>query len=237
LLHICKPEPTDFQGNLFHSMAVKGDGTVYTWDYGARYLEFSPSGKRIGFDRLGLHWVNGFLQFQPNGPDFWITHDREFHLATASGERLLTIWKRPDGKSLHWLEGETVAPNGALALIDDCQIGRDNMDENAPDRYVICLYRNDGEADGIFPIPAGLDPSATAFNGEYFVFWVTERLRGPPLKWALLVCDVSNGAVCQVVTDGRHQDRLSGRPFFSNDGKELWLLQSKTKSVERFAMP
>lgn len=228
-LHICTPDPGDFCNRQFCRMAVESDGGVLVWNQ-ARYLRFSPDGKRLGFDKMGLDWVRGGLLFKPDDSGLWIKHSKEVFQADAAGKYVRTIRTRPDGQLLRWVAQVAVAPDGAIAVIGSI-LGRDI----APDQiHTINLYSSEGDPIRTLPMPLDGHPTRPAFNGRHLVIgkWFGDHL---------LLFDAADGALRKLVPPGGGKGGIGWgggwAPFFTKQGEELWLLRLKTRTIERYLAP
>ena len=219
---VCRPNADDFASTWFCEMSVAGDGSVCTWVAHTRYLRFGADGKRIGFDLLGLDWVNGRLHFKPDGTGLWIGHDRVCYLASANGKRLVSLRQRPDGHDLSWVEREAVAPDGSVAVISSRRLG------GSDEEYAINLYSPSGQPVRTVVMPLGCAPVFCAYNGATVV-------TGSVGNELLFVCDVNTGRLRQ--WSPRPEADRTGQPFFAQEGRELWLLRAGAFTINRFEIP
>lgn len=168
-LRTCKPEPTDFKGEVFlPTLTVDDEGYVYLHSdnraRGRGYLRFSPEGKRVDFGEppaevSQLKWYS-----QPGTGRIWGLGRREVQLLDGSFQIIRTITKQPDGDWLVNLDDAAVAPNGAIAVV-----ARDGLP--SPDCSItVNLYNAEGDPVCTVPIPKQMgEIPRVAYDGTRLV--------------------------------------------------------------------
>lgn len=229
-LHQCKPDPQDHEtlGDLCR-LAVADSGDVYVGTKGlgggsaGTHLHFSPEGKRIGTESVGLDSITQDWYFQPDSKSRLIIGYHKAYLVDDKGKVVTTIARRPDGNWFNDLDKAAVAPNGALAIVDDAGA---SLFACQP---MLNLYSADGKPLRTIALPEELgDFPCLAYNGEFL--FVTNGHQ-------VLVCDAKGEfrGKFRIAPDDAG-DLLCG-PFLAAGGRELWFVSSERLEVVRYEIP
>lgn len=227
LLYLCKPDLTDFPGNLmWPEIAVMDDGTVYLGKGLGRdlsepkqYIQFGPDGKRLGAKPFfSKSFTEDWFSF-PSGNLLAVNY-HDALLIDASGKELRAIKRRPDGAWLDKPSGAAVAPNGSFVITAPA-------DKSSPRAWTISVYDSEGEPKQTITMPKDFEVSFFIFDGEKFI-----TRKGSEL------CFVDKHG--QVT--GSFNPELKGleerrwESFLTMDGRELWLVSKTERKVHRFEM-
>lgn len=195
---------------------------------------FDTDGKRIHvlkhdpqeFERLGLEGSTHRCLRLPDGSGSWDCRYKNPRLFDSDGKFRYAITERPDGQRLRWVESVAFSPDGKLAVI--CN----DLDRpSTNDDYTLNLYTQHGDPIRTVPIPIDGRISLPTFDGRFVAFGT----------WGgdLFVLDGESGDCRRIVPPPRDRDQeewLGGwYPFFTKQGKELWLLHITTRTIERYA--
>ena len=222
--HVCKPLPTDFASRLVEaSITVAGDGSVYVTGTGPLegHLQFAADGRRVGVATLAEADIEGEWHFQPRGQTRWITGWQELYLVGEDGKRSRTIKRRPDGTWLEIIGDIGVASDGSAAVV--CR----DSERMGPYEPVVCLFGPQGEPIRTIALPFDGYVYRMAYNGRCIVL-----ARGA----YLLILDPEGKSIRKFVPEGGSEDTY-WEPFFSPDGPELLLHESRSLSVQRYEAP
>lgn len=227
LLRVCKPEVGDFKGKLsVAQLTVHLDGSVFLSDGAgagerAGFLQFDPTGKRVGFRKLGLDSITEQWHALPAAGRMLVLGFNNAFLVDAAGKTERTIRRGADGTWLHRPGDASVAPDGSFAI---CTVNRFNTGKPP----TLHLFDANGDTRQSLTLPEGSLSYTFAYTGRHIV-----TLAGPHL-W---VFDTA-GRVIRMFTpevEGFKEDY--GRVFSTNRGTELWLVFTDTKVVHRYALP
>jgi hypothetical protein len=223
-VRICGPLPTDFPSNEApEQITIAGDGSVYIGHRDGRYLRFDSTGKRVGFEKLGLDPISENWQFQTGTQRRWVGGYLEAYLVGDSGKVLRTIKRRPNGTWLEKVDGLAVAPDGSVAIVasDSRSFGGSDSTVN--------LYMKDGEPIRTIAVPGGDWVYRVAYNGRSVV---------ASLGSDLLIISAVDATVRRFTSVVQPDGRKSyWSPFFAREGKELWLFRDGTQELRRFGSP
>ena len=212
------------------NIAIAGDGSVLLGD-----CEFSPRGEYVGLHTLpdGV-WrcclTHSDVQYVPGLRRYWLAASARLVLVAEDNTIVQTIARRPNGNWIELVSAFTLAPDGAL-----CVFAQQDLGSSGGGEPVLAFYDSEGRPERtIEPPPISSwyfrDWSRLAYNGRYVILqthdaaslWLLDTAANPP-KWY--------DADALAPTDD------VGRFFFVNDGKELWRLTEKALKVERYALP
>jgi hypothetical protein len=226
---VMKPDPDDWATDSgLGDITVDGDGNVYYKTGGSSggdrhrgYLGFAGDGTRLGFTGLAFDEITETWLFQPGTKRRWVIGYKAVFLVDANGEMRRKIRKRPDGDWLTNLWGSTVEPNGSLAVISSSGGLRGNS------QIMLSIYDPDGEPVRSIPLinpgwnaEIAFDSAslATISGGTVYLYDVAG---GPAKKFDLPFVDA---------------EKSYWVPFFSPDGRELWLWPTGTGQLLRFKL-
>src|SRR6185503_6132837 len=118
-LHVCKPAPDDFSGDLvLPSLTVNDAGEVFLSAFEAKgFVHFDAGGSRLGIERLELDEHSQDWYAPPGSARTWVVGYRALYLVEADHHVARTIDRTPDGTWLRDLGHAAVAPDGSLALV------------------------------------------------------------------------------------------------------------------------
>jgi sugar lactone lactonase YvrE len=223
-LRIYRSQPTDFGGKLgLPDVTVAESGDVYlggSLDRQGEYLRFSPEGKRVGFERLGLDTIHEEWRFRPGGMARWVLGHETIFLVDSRGAVQRTIERRPDG---HWLDGlhnGVVAPNGSLAVTTGAGWGRRDV--------TLSVYDRMGNPLRTIPLPMVESPFAPfGYDGECVAVADGKRT---------LMFDKTGRPIQQFRPPATGQREPYWRPFLIAGERQLWLFDSQ-HAIHRYALP
>jgi sugar lactone lactonase YvrE len=231
LLRICKPEVSDFDGKLsLANVAAAPDGTVYLSDRvsrnnddGPRYLQFGADGRRLGIKKLGLDNVSEDWHPLLGGEKMLVLGYQEAFLVDQTAKVTRTIQRRPDRNWLEFTDGASVAPDGAFAILTG---GRHWQRKS----WQVNLYNPSGEPVRTLTMSTAFIENCFAYTGKYLATRTASEIclfksTGEPLvKFTPEI-------------DGFTDTNQWWNCFATLEGRELWFVSTKSKSVWRFELP
>lgn len=223
--HICEPLPTDFPSDLrWAEITVAGDGTVCMKSdrLSSKFVRFAADGRRLGVlgsSKWGVDHES--WQFKPASQERWIGRYQELCLIDDKGKCVRTIKRRPDGNWLETVGPIGVAADGSAAV---CSSSSGRRFFAAP---VINLYAPNGDPVRTIPLPYDGYVHRVAYNGRTVV------LSG---ERDVLALD-SRGSSVRVLMLSPTKVAPYWEPLFSPDGKELWLREQRSLTIDRYEAP
>jgi hypothetical protein len=218
LSHVCKLRSDDLEGGVKY-IFVGSDGSIHV--YGRRqYVRFSVTGKRLGVDSLpsDAPWYRGW-QITPDGRHSWRFGHKWIGLYDSDGQAVRTTRRRPDRNWLDLVCSGGVAPDSSIAAVS---ISR-------PGNTTINIYDRTGGPQKTISMPTDeVRYEKVAFNGRYCVFGQKE---------SVLILDTKTEAIRSFTPQHELSKKPSWKPFFSPDGKQLWLWDWTNRVVVRFEGP
>lgn len=224
LLRICHPNPDDWptDSGVGH-ITVDGEGNMYynTGTYKRHgFLRFTPACENLGLQRFRMGSVSEDWLFHPGSQRRWHIGYESIWLVDDEGDKLLEIERRPNNDWLEVTGHAAVAPNGALAVI----AGPMGMVYHGP--VTANIYAADGAPINTIPLPGVSSIARVAFNGETIVIVDSGRI-------FLFDADGSNAREFKPAAEDEGEFWM---PYFSADGRELWLQGARDARLERFSM-
>ena len=207
-------------------VAVGNDGSVCvtTGMSEARSMRFGPDGRRIDSSKAGTCVsADRERHFKPGRDDWWEVNWSELRLVGKDGKCVLAIKRRPDRHWLGRMGPAGVAPDGAVAV---CSFDAEG-DCGSYDDPAVNLYTAEGDPIRKISLPPSGYIHKVAYNGR----WILLSYSG-----GLLVLD-SEGKSIRKFVPPNWKEGSYWEPFFSPDGKELWLHESTSLTVERYQEP
>lgn len=215
---VCTPDAGDLtEISSVSEVAVSPGGNVYVAvGRDASRLQFDPSFKRVGVARIPVEPIGQDWTFAPTGNVSWIGTYHDVFLMEDLTNVLRKVSRRADGRWLEYPDAVSVAADGAAAV----------WAHHQSREVTVTVFRPDGAPQGTFALPsAWLYGARMAFNGRQVVVLAKEGLH----------LYASDGAVL-----GLHTLPPGGRwagPFLPNDGREAWVVDGRTWTIHRFALP
>jgi hypothetical protein len=226
-LRTCNPQPADFPGRLLRSHAtVDAEGNVYVAVEGdplarSEYVQFSPRGERVGKKSFGLDRISEEWHAQPSGSNLWVVSYQAVYLVDPSGKPLREVRRQPDGDWLESIGPAGVAPDGSLAVASSSRAGG---------RWAVSIYSPTGEPLRTIPVPIAW-PSRLVFDGKRIVL-------GGDTDALILDAQGENPVVRRM--DFAEAALEAGKWWCflpAPSPAELWIVDGRTKSILRFALP
>lgn len=226
-LRICMPEPSDFSQNISHPLiAVADDGSVYVsegWDsHGSesrhRYVHFAPDGRRLGTKKFELDSSRQEWIAQSGTDNLLVLGYQEAFLTDPAGNVLRNIARRADR---HWIDitkDAAVAGDGSFVIL-----GAPSSFGLNSEGSTVNFFTKEGIPVRTFPTDCD---ALLGFSGKQLVMGVYERKRTE-----LEIYDTS-GSLVQ-----RLDHPMSMSVFLTREGRELWVFENRTRTVQRYAMP
>jgi hypothetical protein len=222
---LCKPAASDFKGQLIRpDLAVAPDGAVFLggdmMEAGEkpRHIHFAPNGRRIGTKSLGVDDITEKWHPLPDG-NILVAGLQEAFIVNQKDRVIRTIQRRPDQNWLEYLKQTSIAADGSFAILS-VAVRRDSSP-------FVSIYTDAGEPARAFPVPeAPFD--CFAYTGKHIVLrvkdelWLVSPTGEPELRFRPDAAGFKEGScACFAVAGGR----------------ELWLTDSRSKTVARYEMP
>ena len=222
----CKLEPTDdTEFNFWNPFASSGSGDVFfaAWKLGG-YLRFDESGRRVGTEDFGSGKQRFQCAFPPRSDAPWILsgHEPEIRIPRAASDRP-PIVRRPDRRWLRSAGSMTVAADGTFAILDGSSSSGGNFVPSA-----VCTYAADGTPRETVECPRKDSGSDLAVLDGWFA------LTGED---SILLLERHGERRGRFQLEASKDKNAWRQGFASPDGKELWVIDPKQRSLERFAMP
>lgn len=221
-LHRCQCEPDDFKKSAGYCYSVSPDGGVFVWQKDSECLSFSPKGDRLGFVDLGplVRRARAML-FQPDSMKAWLLADNRCHQIDANGNELLTLTKKSNGEDLQKTRDAAVAPDGSIAVLD-IRYGQKDTDET------MSLFAPDGKPLQVITVADRQHwAGQMAFDGRRVVS-ITSKDK------SLIMYVMKTGAIQPLDLRLKDKEWRAAAPFFSMQGRELWLLYVNDLTIDRY---
>ncbi len=221
-LHICQSKADDFKGSHGFYFTVRPDGGVYVWKLGIQCLSFSPKGDRLGFVDLGPYVRRArTMLFQPNSTGAWLLADNGCQRIDSNGNQLLALAKKSDGEDLRVARDAAVALDGSVAILDQFY-GQKNTDET------MSTFSSDGK-----PLQVKIVKERQNWSGQ--MAFDGRRVVSIAVKdKSLIMYDMNAGTVRPLNLGLKEEGWRSTVPFFSMQGRELWLLSVQNLTITRY---
>ncbi len=226
-LFISKTYPSDANVDIieFPSITIAHNGEILVKRPNkSGYIRFSPTGKRLGIERLDLDWVIEEWYCLPGINHRWVRCCKDIYLVDAKDKVLKTIKRRGNNTWLQNPGALTIGLDGSFIVID----APDSILSGNCDWPSINLYSATGKPTRTF-FTATSDLYGLAYNGRLIA---AIGYDGP-----LFLYDTSGKALLRCEMGKYLKDNRGRDLFFSPDGKELRILDYKTKTLHRFALP
>lgn len=219
----CKPNDFTKSGGFYFS--VRPDGGVLVWQRGSECLSFSPKGDSLGFVDLGsLVRRSRAMLFQPDSMKAWLLADKRCLQVDANGKELLTLTKKSNGEDLQEARDAAVAPDGSIAIMD-IHYGQKDTDET------MSLFAPDGKPLQVITVADRQHwAGQMAFDGRRIVS-ITSKDK------SLIMYDMKTGSIRPLDLKLRDHEWRSTAPYFTMQGRELWLLNVNDLIIDRYRFP
>jgi hypothetical protein len=220
-LYVCRPDRTDFgprPGLPDVAVADSGDLYLTVSDKKDQHLHFSPEGKRLGFESLGLDTITECLRYQPGNSMKWVVGYETIWLVEGKNKVSKTIERRPDGTWLQHLDPAVVGADGSLAIMAGWR-----------PEVTLNVYRRNGQPERTVRLALSFSANggSFAYDGERFVISDASRI---------LLLDRSGRPLQQLVVPGRRDGDPQWELFLVAAKRELWFFDWGC-TIHRYAMP
>lgn len=223
---ILVPNPQDFPANDSGpgEITVAGDGSVYYYvssfnDNG--YLKLNPDGTRAGFQHGISREVVDVWRFKPGAQERFVEGYHAAFLTDAEGKVTKKLDRRADRKWLDLVECGAIAFDGSSVVL----AGASNRTSTSS--TALTCFSPTGDVVKTIEYPYGSMGARVATNGKMAVIMGG---RGG------VMVDLQSGE-SKLWGPELGEDSYGLEPFFTADGKELWLLSTHDKKLFKFAMP
>lgn len=228
LKRIMNPDPKDFEGGEcgHGEITVAGDGSVYYRldESESGYMKLDANGARVGFRPRVSDEVNDQWHCKPGTLERLVVGYDNAFLANDAGKITKTLDRRADRK---WLDHVCA---GAIAADGSCVIFAEPSDRDSAIPESLTVFSPAGEPIKTIDIPGDALLPDIATNGKLAI---VEDDWSPP-RWMLV--DLQSGEIRR--WEPRLEENAYGIvPFFSPDGKEIWLFSRGAKKLFKFATP
>ncbi len=216
-------DTTDFHGSAAFAASGSGDVFLPAWKLGG-YVQFDRAGHRVGSTDFGSGQTSFRCAFPPGSDRPWIKYGYEPQILVPAGERPRpAIVRRPDGRWLRSGSDMTFGADGTFAILDESERSLGSL---VP--FAICTYAADGTPRDTIEVPKGAFGTTLAVLEKWFVLTGDES--------ALLVERQGDRRLRFPLAPPKDKN-VSRSGFRSPDGKELWIVDPETRTLERFAQP
>lgn len=202
---------------------VLPNGELWLRGSGGPWVAFDALGERVAPPTVATSAYGTACAPRQDGR-VWVRpmYGPHVELQSRSGEVALRVTRRPDGRWLRNPTALTAGPEGELCVLD----GGGYFDELVP---VLCLYANDGAPLRVLPAP--IDGLA------HFAFthrWVV----GVQYPGWLVLIDAGTGATQRAdLRRATDTERSYWEAFASPDGREAWVIELYSRTLQRFRLP
>ncbi len=230
-LRVLRPNAEDVPGSAdVGPIAVAGDGWVYLGvaDHGGfsssmQYIMFDGEGNRARSERLGLDSIREQWVFRPGTQERWVLGYHGVFLVDANGEVAAKIDRRPDDRWFDRVDEGAVAPDGSLAVVSSAN---DGMLSTGP-RH-LSVYSPTGAGRRTVALPDGILFPRIAFNGSHVVLCSGDLV---------VLIDADTGDMKRLAIPPRPDGEAFWTPGFSPDGREIWLRQASSQTLQQYRLP
>lgn len=220
--HRCQSKLDDFKKSGGFYLSVRPDGGVFVWQRESECLSFSPKGDRLGFVDMGplVRRARAML-LQPDSMKAWLLADNRCHQVDTNGNVLLTLSKKSNGEDLQNVYDAAVAPDGSIAIMDS-RVNQKSTDET------MSTFSSDGKPLQVKMVSERQHWSGQmAFDGRRVVS-ITSKDK------SLIMYDMKTDSVRLPDLKLRDHEWRSTAPFFTLQGRELWLFNVNDLIIDRY---
>jgi hypothetical protein len=204
-------------------MAVSPAGDVYAAYRGGGHVVFPTSGQPIQVSRARFNPIRENWIFQPGVTQRrWVLGYREIYLVDGHDHVLKTITRRPDGDWLERVNKGAVAPDGSLAVVASPR----GVGTRGP--CVLCIYAADGEPVRTVNLGDVRSYVRVAWNGRIAV--ASERNE-------LFLHDLQKASVRHFTLAPEAGQQDFWYLYCSPDGRELWVRNADSMTLNRYRLP
>jgi hypothetical protein len=225
LQHLCRPDLGDVKDALNSpSLTITGEGRVYLRpDDGigenGGFIEFSASGERVARHP----WADRYRLWNTATGGFWAVRWHELAVMDEKGQVTRTVARRADRKWLDSVSDAVVARDGSLAVAAGSNVLRADSREST-----LNLYSSDGAPTAMIRLSPEDSGRHFAYDGRTLALWQSGEIR---------IVDRSGKPLAHFTPRAEGKQADDWPLLIAAQGRELWMFDAATKTMQRFEMP